>query len=508
LAVVKISRSSSPQSILAEFEEQSNRRLLSKVQQIADQLHTTTTPVARRQRMAKAAPKILPTLGHTVIVAALVWSILFVLLVQAIPWIDLFAPANKHNFLGHVFWFSRTPGEIAIRYCGTVIAVSVVLLFAVVFAPRLWERRYVLKYPLVVVAASIVQIVVAFAAMYAQAAHDHPTGIKMCFTHQPVTVLDAIYFSLGTMSTATPAGLELNSQQCRGFAVQQIALCAPVILLGVAAIGPRLQSLLTRRAAEAAAYMDIDAREQAILKVLDRRGDEMTVTDVAEATGFQRSRAKSILDDLVEDRLVVKTGRRFRARRDPKKVAEAAKRLEQTNPRQAAQTYWEGLESNPNNEMLLTAYAGFLAYVEKDLDGAQELYDLVIAAYPRSVVIFQYAFFLTYMRKDYDRAQELYDRAIDVQPRALVFYEYALLLAYVRKDYDRAKELFDRAVADDPRDSMILAGYARFLAYARKDYPGALRAALRAQWSRGRTHALSMRPLRDRQRRDAGELGN
>jgi Tfp pilus assembly protein PilF len=149
-----------------------------------------------------------------------------------------------------------------------------------------------------------------------------------------------------------------------------------------------------------------------------------------------------------------------------------AEELVATDPKAALFAFEEAIAADPEQAIVYSAFAAFLARNRKDFDRAEAMYERAIAAGPeRAATLGNYAVFLARNRKDFDRAEAMYERAIAAGPEnAATLGNYAAFLAGDRKDFDRAGAMYERAIAAGPERATILGNYAAFLARDRKDF--------------------------------------
>jgi hypothetical protein len=106
---------------------------------------------------------------------------------------------------------------------------------AIVFMKSMFTRPTALAAGFAFIAGGFVS---AFAAIYVQLSHDSPGS---CFS-APLTKLDAIYFTLGTLSTAGTGDLAAVSEQCRAIVSAQLVAGFVVVTIAVAGLVSRLLS--------------------------------------------------------------------------------------------------------------------------------------------------------------------------------------------------------------------------------------------------------------------------
>ena len=145
-----------------------------------------------------------------------------------------FGPTSPHNFFfgsrpetAHILGVPIPPSGGPAGYLG--IALSYMLLpVAIVFMKSTFTRPAARAAAFAFIATGFVS---AFAAIYVQLSHDSSGG---CFS-APITKLDAIYFTLGTLSTAGTGDLSAVSEQCR--AIVSAQLVAGFIMVSIAVAG-------------------------------------------------------------------------------------------------------------------------------------------------------------------------------------------------------------------------------------------------------------------------------
>jgi Tfp pilus assembly protein PilF len=133
--------------------------------------------------------------------------------------------------------------------------------------------------------------------------------------------------------------------------------------------------------------------------------------------------------------------------------------------------YQEGIAKYPDNSNLLGNYALFLHKIRK-YDHAEAYYKKAIDANPKQATnLGNYAIFLYNIRKEYESTEMYYKKAIEADPKhATNLGSYALFLHKIRKDYDSAEEYYKKAIEADPKHANNLGNYAHFLILDKKDF--------------------------------------
>jgi hypothetical protein len=132
------------------------------------------------------------------------------------------------------------------------IVIFLFLFVGTLYKPALWEfvRRGLQKHrwenfvtSLAFVAFSIADIVGAFSAIYLQADYTHAG----CFSNMGIdnmnhhlSHLDAIYFTLKTLTTVGYGDIHAASGFCRGWVTSQLCVTLIVIGLGIATLATRI----------------------------------------------------------------------------------------------------------------------------------------------------------------------------------------------------------------------------------------------------------------------------
>jgi len=158
----------------------------------------------------------------------------------AVPWLTFaFGPAGAHNFFfgsrpetAHVLGVPIPPSGGPAGYVGIALAYMLVLVGIVFVKSTLTDPAALLA----TFAFILAGFVGAFAAIYVQLSHDSPGS---CFS-APVTKVDAIYFTLGTLSTAGTGDLTVVSEQCRAIVSAQLVAGFVMVTIAVAGLVSRL----------------------------------------------------------------------------------------------------------------------------------------------------------------------------------------------------------------------------------------------------------------------------
>ena len=171
------------------------------------------------------------------------YVILVILAVVAtLPWL-LFAlgPVSPQNFFvgsrpvaAHIFGVPIPPSGGLAGYIGIALSYTLLLLWFV-FGKETLESPAALVAAFAVILAGFVG---AFAAIYVQLSHDYSAS---CFG-APITKLDAVYFTLGTLSTAGTGDLTAVSEQCRAIVSAQLVAGFVIVGTGVAGLVSRLMA--------------------------------------------------------------------------------------------------------------------------------------------------------------------------------------------------------------------------------------------------------------------------
>lgn len=107
-------------------------------------------------------------------------------------------------------------------------------------------RRFVFGY-LVVITLLVADVVGVFATVYVQVAHDQAVAGHRCFSPAHFSHLDAVYFAVGTLSTAGSGQVSPSSQLCRGLATGQMVIGMIVLGFIVAGVAARLIQSTTEK---------------------------------------------------------------------------------------------------------------------------------------------------------------------------------------------------------------------------------------------------------------------
>jgi voltage-gated potassium channel len=160
--------------------------------------------------------------------------------VAAVPWLAFaFGPFDPHNFFfgsdpatAHILGLPIPPSGGLTGWIGATVSL-LGLLVAIVFMKSTisWPPTLVAMFALFVAA-----FVGEFAAIYVQLSHDAP---QSCFS-APLTKLDAIYFTLGTLSTAGTGDLTVVSEPCRAMVSVQLVTGFVMVTIAVSGLVSRL----------------------------------------------------------------------------------------------------------------------------------------------------------------------------------------------------------------------------------------------------------------------------
>jgi hypothetical protein len=163
-----------------------------------------------------------------------------VAVVTAVPWLTFaLGPTGAHNFFfgsrpvaAHVFGVPIPPSGGPAGYIGIALSYMIVLV-AIVFVKSTFDGSTALLATFALILAGFVG---AFAAIYVQLSHDSSGS---CFG-APITKLDAVYFTLGTLSTAGTGDLAAVSEQCRAIVSAQLVAGFVMVSIAVAGLVGRL----------------------------------------------------------------------------------------------------------------------------------------------------------------------------------------------------------------------------------------------------------------------------
>jgi hypothetical protein len=162
------------------------------------------------------------------------------LLVFGLPWAMWGAgPIGNHNAIRLVLG----------PYTALVflLVAHLALLGSIVFGlrwPPLSARRWVAALGAFVLFEVLV-VVAIFAAAYVQAFREHSSGHLACFTAHSFSHLDALYFTVGTLSTAGTGTIATASQFCRGMVTIQMLVGVGVLGVLIAGVAAQLMSRST-----------------------------------------------------------------------------------------------------------------------------------------------------------------------------------------------------------------------------------------------------------------------
>jgi hypothetical protein len=191
--------------------------------------------------------------------------------VLVMPSIKVFAgPVGaEHSFL--TFYWTVSPGWGLMLIRAGACATGV--LFVGLWRPNwfffrwLWTGAYTSREEITervaTFAVAVVLLLGIFAGMDRQGAHDHPKGGAQCFSTgvldksgNPQGELDmanAMYFTLGNLTTAGTGTVVPTSPSCRAMTATQTAIGALVILVGVGGLVDVVLDYRRRKAGQAAA---------------------------------------------------------------------------------------------------------------------------------------------------------------------------------------------------------------------------------------------------------------
>lgn len=91
----------------------------------------------------------------------------------------------------------------------------------------------------------VLALVAIFSAAYVQAFREHSTGYLACFTVHSFSHLDALYFTVGTLSTAGTGTIMPASQFCRGIVTIEMLVGVGVLGVLIAGVAAQLVSRST-----------------------------------------------------------------------------------------------------------------------------------------------------------------------------------------------------------------------------------------------------------------------
>jgi ketosteroid isomerase-like protein len=201
------------------------------------ELGLTPEPSFKRMRNLGVGLAIAASLALSL---ALVWLFLR-------PWLILQkGPVGSHHSLLAGYWaVSPTPTGLWVR---GLIGLTVIL--TLIFEPTGWirekflgaEEPYLMGKIWVALILPLFWLIGMFAATDRQAASAHPTEPMQCFgvrmvSHGHVSgalsLQDALYFTVGNLTTAGTGSVQPISTTCRALVTEQTAIGAVAILLGV-----------------------------------------------------------------------------------------------------------------------------------------------------------------------------------------------------------------------------------------------------------------------------------
>lgn len=119
--------------------------------------------------------------------------------------------------------------------------------------------------------------------------------------------------------------------------------------------------------------------------------------------------------------------------------------------------YEQAIRTNPDNVMALNNFAYYLAEENRDLDRAEQLSELCVAAQPDNDTFLDTYAWIFFKKHDYARAKEYIDQAIDLEaddPQADVFH-HAGDIYYMSGEPQEALELWEEALKLDPDNALL-----------------------------------------------------
>jgi hypothetical protein len=167
-------------------------------------------------------------------VAALAVAIVFLATEAVLSWV-VWATGPVHGF----FFFFVDPATLILRAGLTAGLVVVVVLIRGDWFTTIWRSALALTVALFVLVGQL-------ASTDVQAASMNPSGPYQCFYTNGVgstgklSKYDALYFTLGTLTTAGTGNVAPTSQVCRNLVGEQTFIGAVVILLGVGGLLSRV----------------------------------------------------------------------------------------------------------------------------------------------------------------------------------------------------------------------------------------------------------------------------
>jgi hypothetical protein len=169
-----------------------------------------------------------------------VFGIVMTLIVFGLPWAMWAAgPIGNHNPIRLLLG----PYTALVFLLVGHLALLVSIVFGVRWPP-LSARRLVAALGAFVL-FEVLEVVVIFSAGYVQAFREHSTGALACFSAHSFSHLDALYFTVGTLSTAGTGTLTPASQFCRGIVTFQMVVGIGVLGVLIAGVAAQLASQST-----------------------------------------------------------------------------------------------------------------------------------------------------------------------------------------------------------------------------------------------------------------------
>jgi hypothetical protein len=168
--------------------------------------------------------------------------VLYALLAVVGAWL-MFAlgPAGAHSVYGTQptsnFWLFSITLPFSVLY---VVLPVIGVGWAMITVVRRWSpyRSLTPNQVVVLVLAIVIAFIGVFASLYIQASHDSRGA---CFG-RPITKLDAVYFALGTLTTAGTGDLHVKTQQCIALDTIQLGLGMVLLAIVIAGLVSRLMS--------------------------------------------------------------------------------------------------------------------------------------------------------------------------------------------------------------------------------------------------------------------------
>ncbi len=167
------------------------------------------------------------------------------LLVFGLPWAMFGAgPVGNHNAIRLLLGPYTVLVFLLVAHLG--LLVDIVFRFR---WPSLQMGRLLAGFAAAVV-FEVLEVVALFSAGYVQAFREHSTGSLACFTAHHFSHLDALYFTVGNLSTAGTGTIAPASQFCRGIVTLQLLVGIGVLGVIVAGVTAQLARSLTWRQAD------------------------------------------------------------------------------------------------------------------------------------------------------------------------------------------------------------------------------------------------------------------